>query len=35
MMLYFFMKSVNKVNRIGIFQMTEFLIVSEEQPVSL
>lgn len=31
----FFMKSVNKVNRIGIFRMTESLIVFEEQPVSL
>jgi len=31
----FFMKSVNKVNRIGIFQMTESLIVFEEHPVSL
>lgn len=31
----FFTKSVNKVNTIGIFQMTESLIVFEEQPVSL
>lgn len=31
----FFMKSVNKVKRIAIFQMTESLIVFEEQPVSL
>jgi len=31
----FFMKSVNEVNRIGIFWMTESLIDFEERPASL